>query len=62
MIKGHEISDPTRNFTANEWTSLGWNGGKAYVAQALECMGRRGRGGKCGGRDGGRRYRSGGSP
>ena len=45
MINGVDISDPTRNFTAGECTSLGWNGGQAYFAQAREQFNVRGNGG-----------------
>ena len=56
MIKGVDVSDPTCNFTSNKCTILRWNGGQVYVAQARERMNRRGRGGRCGGHDGGREY------
>ena len=34
MINFFDVMDMTRNFTAAEWTSLGWNDGWAYVDQA----------------------------
>ena len=55
MINGVDVSDPTRNFTTQEWNDLTWNGGIAYVMQARERMGREGRGrGRGRGRDDGR--------
>ena len=54
--------DPARKFTANEWNSLGWNGGRAYVANVRERMNVIGHGGRVQGRDGGREYRRGGGP
>ena len=32
VINGVDVLDPTHNFTANGWNSLGCNGGRAYVA------------------------------
>ena len=61
-INGVDVLDPTRNFTADEWTSLGWNSGWAYIDQAREHMNRIERGGRGGGRDGGRGYVRGGGP
>ena len=34
MINGVDVSDPTRNFTADECTILGLNSQRAYIAQA----------------------------
>ena len=62
IINGVDISDTTRNFTVNEWTSLGWNGGWAYVFQCQERMNGRGSGIRGGDRDGGRKYGCGGAP
>ena len=61
MINGVDVSDPTRNFTADGWTSLCWNGGWAYIAQVRERMKKRGHRGRGGERDGGREYGCGGS-
>ena len=58
MINGVDISDPTRSFKATEWNILGSNGGRAYIAQAWDCMNGRGRGG----RDGVREYGRGSGP
>ena len=44
MINVVDLLDPNRNFTANERTSLGWNGGQTYVAQERGRMNGRGRG------------------
>ena len=60
MINGVDVSDPTRNFTANEWNSLGWNGGRAYVAQTWERINRIRSGGQGGGHYAGRGYGRGG--
>jgi len=49
VINGIDVSNPTRSFTDVEWEALGYNGGRAYVAQARERMN-----GGGGGRDGGR--------
>ena len=38
MINGVDVLDMTRNFTSNECISLGLNGGRAYFAQAWECI------------------------
>ena len=38
IINGVDVSYPTRNFIANKWTRLGWNGGWVYVSQAQERM------------------------
>ena len=51
VINGVDVSNPTRSFTEQEWDSLGYDGGRAYVVQARERMNNRG-GGR--GRDGGR--------
>ena len=56
MINGVDVSDLIRNFTANEQTSLGWNGGQAYVAQTWERMNRIWSGGRGGDCDGGREH------
>jgi hypothetical protein len=51
VINGVDASNPTRSFTDQEWDSLGYDGGRAYVVQARERMNNRG-GGR--GQDGGR--------
>jgi hypothetical protein len=33
---GVDVSDPTQNFTDEEWRKLAYNGGRLYVAQARE--------------------------
>ena len=53
MINGVDVLDMTPNFTADEFTSLGWNGGREYVARARERMNGRGRGGRGRGHNGG---------
>ena len=60
MINGIDVSNPTRNFTADEWTSLGWNGEQVCVAKARERMNGIGYGGRGGGHDVGREYGCGG--
>ena len=62
MINGVEVSNPTCNFKADEWTSLGWNGGQAYFDQAREQFNVRGHGGQGGGHDGDSGYERGGGP
>ena len=52
MINGIDISNPTRNFTDQEWDALGPNGGRAIVQQMRDRVNGRGRG--RGGRSGGR--------
>ena len=54
VINGVDVSDPTRSFTAEEWESLQYNGGRAYVMQAPDRMARRGGRGRGRGRHGGR--------
>ena len=58
LINGIDVSDPTRSFTADEWESLGPNGGRAYVMQRREAKERGrtgdGRGGRQGRGRGGR--------
>ena len=44
VINVVNVLDPTSNFTGNERTSLGWNGGQAYVAQEHGLMNGRRRG------------------
>jgi hypothetical protein len=36
FINGIDVSDPTQNFTDEEWRKLAYNGGRLYVAQAHE--------------------------
>ena len=62
MINGVDILDLNRNFTADEWTSLGWNGRQAYVSQAWDSISGRRRGGRGGGCDRNRGYGHGGGP
>jgi hypothetical protein len=38
FINGIDVSDPTQNFTDEEWRKLAYNGGRLYVAQAQEQM------------------------
>jgi hypothetical protein len=55
VINGVDVTNPTRSFTDQEWQSLQYNGGRAYVMQARERMNSRGGGrGRDGGRDAGR--------
>ena len=37
IIIGIDVSDPNRNFTANEWEALGTNNGRATVLQLRVC-------------------------
>ena len=54
MINSVDVSYPNSNFTANEWNSLGWNGGWVYVSQVRDNMNGRGSRGLGGGHGGGR--------
>jgi hypothetical protein len=45
FINGADVSNPTQNFTDEEWRKLAYNGGRLYVAQAHEQMNGRGHGG-----------------
>jgi hypothetical protein len=40
IINGVDVSDPTRGFTDDEWEALSSHGGRAYVMQVRERMGR----------------------
>ena len=56
MINVVDVLDTTRNFTANERTSLGWNGGQEYVAPERGRMNLIGCGIQGGSHDSGRGY------
>ena len=45
-INGIDVTDPNRNFTAQEWEALAPNGGRTIVLQMRECA--NGRGGRDG--------------
>ena len=42
-INGVDVTNPNRNFTADEWESLGVGGGRAYVMQRREALAGHGR-------------------
>jgi hypothetical protein len=55
VINGIDVSDPNRNFTAQEWEALGPNNGRSTVLQMRErASGRGNRGGRSHGRGRGR--------
>ena len=56
VINVVDVLDPTRNFTGNERTSLGWNGGQDYVALERGRMNLRGCGIQGGGHGSGKGY------